>query len=81
MSEVILETKEHIKRVFPRTDDIGIKIDRDADGGFITKIHVKAKKQIFHAVKKDSNFKRSLRKSYQAIIHQIQKMKTKAARR
>jgi ribosome-associated translation inhibitor RaiA len=75
MNALISETKDHIKKLIPRSKDVEIKVDRDEKGNFISKIHVRAKKKIFHAAKKDTCLSRSLDKSYHAILHQVHRMK------
>ncbi|MFP5386229.1 MAG: HPF/RaiA family ribosome-associated protein [Bacteriovoracia bacterium] len=80
MNTFILETKSQIKKLHPKIQDVEVRVDRGADGTWISKIHVRAKRKILHAEKRDSSFMRSLDRCQDAIIHQIQKMKDKMTR-
>lgn len=75
MTKVIQETKEHLKRIFPQTKDVDIRVKRDRDGKFVSKIHVRTTSRILHAMKSDPNFRRSLDKTFHAIIHQVEKIR------
>ena len=75
MTKVIEDTKEHIKRIFPQTKDVEVKVSRDVDGKFVSKIHLRTTSRILHAMKADPNFRKSLNKTFHAIMNQIQKIK------
>jgi len=77
MTKVIQETKEHIKRIFPETRDIDVKVQRDARGKFISTIHLRTTSRILHAMKTDPNFRKSLSKTYHAILSQVHRIKDK----
>lgn len=77
MTKVIQETKEHIKRIFPQTKDLDIKVQRDADGNFVSKIHLRTTSRILHAMKTDPNFRKSLNKTFHAILSQVKKVKAR----
>lgn len=75
MTKVIQETKEHIKRIFPQTRDVDIRVKRDVDGKFVSKIHLRTTSRILHAMKTDPNFRKSLNKTFHAIMTQIRRIK------
>lgn len=74
MTKVIQETKEHIKRIFPRAKDVEVRVKKDA-GRFVSKIHIRTTSRILHAMKTDPNFRKSLEKSFHAIVSQVQRLK------
>lgn len=75
MTKVIQDTKEHIRRIFPQSKDVDIRVSRDADGKFISKIHLRTSSRILHAMKSDPNFRKSLNKTFHAILSQIHRIK------
>ena len=81
MIKKIEKTKKHIKRILPKSQAVDIDIKRNQTGNFVSKIHVKTPQKVMHAQKTDPSFMGSLDKSYQAIVRQIHKYKTKKQRR
>lgn len=77
MNHFILETKSQIREFYPHLQDVDVRIERDPLGLYISKIHVRAKGKVFHAQKRDPNYRRSLEKCREAIQSQIQKMRDK----
>ena len=77
MTKVIQETKEHIKRIFPQTQDVDIKVTSDGHGQYVSKIHLRTSSRVLHAMKSDPSFRRSLDKTFHAIQTQIQRIKDK----
>ncbi len=75
MTKVIQETKEHLKRIFPQSKDVEISVKRDVDGKFVSKIHVRTTSRILHAMKSDPNFRKSLNRTFHAILSQVQKIR------
>jgi ribosome-associated translation inhibitor RaiA len=80
MTKVIQETKEHIKRIFPQAKDVEVRVKKDA-GKFVSKIHLRTSSCILHAMKADPNFRRSLSKTYHAILSQVQRFKDRRKKR
>ena len=79
---VIDETKEHIHRLFPNATNIDVKIKKDELGHFQSQIMVRVpnhKELVAH--KKDPLLKKSLDKTFQAIVSQISKIKNKSKQR
>lgn len=77
MNHFILETKSQIRDFYPDLQDVDVKVERDPLGLYISKIHVRAKGKVFHAQKRDPNYRRSLEKCRDAIESQIQKKRHK----
>ena len=77
--KLIDRTKEHIKKLYPFSKDVNVHFEREADGSFVSKIHVVTKDHVFHATKRDASLRKSLDKSYHAIRTQLGKLKGKWA--
>lgn len=77
MSNIIVETKNHILKINPDISDVKISVDKGPGGQFISKIHLRSKAGILHAVKKATSYKESIDRSYHAIIKQMEKLKEK----
>lgn len=75
--QLIEQTKENIERVFPRSNEVKIESYKDKQNFFQTKIEVLSSQGTLIAHKEDESFKKSLDKSYKAIVRQIHKIKTK----
>lgn len=73
MNHFILETKSLIRDFYPDLQDVDVKVERDPLGVYVSKIHVRAKGKVFHAQKRDPNYRRCLEKCREAIESQIQK--------
>jgi ribosomal subunit interface protein len=76
MSELIAYTKNHLKQIIPNAKDIFIKIERDHEL-YRSKIHIKIPGTVIHADKKADSPMSALDSSYQAVLKQIEKFKTK----
>lgn len=70
--------KKHIQKVFPHANRVDVKVSKLPSGKFKSFIRVLApqKKELI-AQKTDKNIKKSLEKSYTAIIRQIHRIKTR----
>ena len=77
MTKVIQDTKEHIKRIYPQTKDVDIQVTQDGHGKFVSKIHLRTSSRILHAMKSDPSFRKSLDKTFHAILSQIQRIRGK----
>lgn len=77
MTNVIQETEKHIKRIFPQTQDLDIKVTKDGHGKFVSKIHLRTSSRILHAMKSDPSLRRSLDKTFHAILSQVKRIKDK----
>lgn len=80
MTKVFQETKDHIKRIFPQARDVEVRVERDA-GKFVSKIHLRTSSRILHAVKSDPNFRRSLNKTFRAIVSQVARIRDRRKKR
>lgn len=76
MRNVFETTREHIKRIFPGTEDVEIKVRKDPQGNFISRIHVRGKKGVLHAQKSADNLRKSLDRSYLAIRKQVERLRS-----
>ena len=81
-SKEIIRKKLKLKEKFPQAADVNIKIDKNDQGDFesMIRVHIPPRKRLL-AFKTDKSFSGSLDKSYQAIIRQVQKVKSKWKRR
>jgi len=73
--------KNQILKIVPTAKDIDVKIDKVDPSSFETliKVYIPPQKKLV-ALKKDKSLKLSIEKSRQAILRQIQKIKTKRER-
>ncbi|MCB9092468.1 MAG: HPF/RaiA family ribosome-associated protein [Halobacteriovoraceae bacterium] len=78
---LIEQTRSHIEKIYPWARDVSITVDEDGHGVFNAKIIVTSNRGDLIAKKHDSNFQKSLDKSYHAIVRQIHKIKAKNDRR
>lgn len=76
MNDLISETKSNLKRFVPNAKHIFIKVERDRKK-FLSKIHVHVPRKILHAEKEADSVWEALDSSYQAVLKQIERMKTK----
>lgn len=76
MSELIAYTKNHLKQIIPNAKDIFIKVQRDHEL-YRSKIHITIPGTVFHADKKADSPMHALDSSYQAVLKQVEKFKTK----
>jgi ribosomal subunit interface protein len=76
MTDLILSTKSNLKRIVPNAIDILIKVERDHEK-ILSKIHVHVPGKVLHAEKKAETVWEAIDYSYQAILKQFEKNKTK----
>ena len=76
MTDLISSTKSNLKRIVPNAKDILIKVERDHEQ-FLSKIHVQVPGKVLHAEKKAETVWEALDYSYQAVLRQLEKIKTK----
>ncbi len=76
MTELIMSTKSHLKRIVPNARDIKIKLERDHEM-YLSKIHVQIPGKVIHAEKKAETVWEAIDSSYQAILKQLEKFRTK----
>lgn len=76
MFELISSTKSNLKKMLPNAKDILIKVERDHDQ-FLSKIHVNVPGNILHAEKKAESVWEAIDSSYQAVLKQFERIKTK----
>lgn len=76
MSELISSTKNNLKRIVPNAKDILIKVQRDHEL-YLSKIHVHVPGKVLHAEKKAETVWEAIDSSYQAVLKQFEKIKTK----
>ncbi len=74
--EIISGTCDNIRRIFPESKYVEIKVNKD-QGKYESLIMVKAPKKRLLAKKSAKNYKASIDKSYEAIVRQIHKVKAK----
>lgn len=74
----IFKLKKQIQRIDPKADKVEVKIDKSDQQSFETliKVHIPPHKNLI-AIKRDKSLKLSIEKSKQAIIKQVQKVKSK----
>lgn len=81
MNSYLKKTKEKLFRIFPFAKDVIIETKKNPLGEFETKIELIAPQHInFIAKKKEANYKKSVDRSYQAILRQIHKNKSRRKR-
>lgn len=76
MTDLISSTKTNLKRIVPNAKDILIKVERDHEQ-FLSKIHVHVPGKVLHAEKKAATVWEAIDYSYQAVLKQFEKIKTK----
>ena len=76
MTDLISSTKSNLKRIVPNAKDILIKVERDHEQ-FLSKIHVHVPGRVLHAEKKAETVWEAIDYSYQAVLKQFEKIKTK----
>lgn len=76
MTDLISSTKSNLKRIVPNAKDILIKVERDHEQ-FRSKIHVHVPGKVLHAEKKAETVWEAIDNSYQAVLKQFEKIKTK----
>ncbi len=76
MTDLILSTKSNLKRIVPTAKNILIKVERDHEQ-FLSKIHVQMPGRVLHAIKKADTVWEAVDDSYQAVLRQFEKIKTK----
>jgi len=68
-------TKENIYHFYPKVIHIDIAIKRLPNRGYESRIALRTKSESFFALKKNSGYRKSLEKSYHAIMKQLEKVK------
>jgi ribosomal subunit interface protein len=76
MTELISSTKSNLQRMAPNAKDIMIKVERDHEM-YLSKIHVQVPGKVLHAEKKAGTIWEAIDDSYQAVLKQIEKVKSK----
>ena len=76
MTDLISSTKSNLKRIVPNAKDILIKVEREHEQ-FLSKIHVQVPGRVLHAEKKAETIWEAIDSSYQAVLKQIEKIKSK----
>lgn len=76
MTDLISSTKSNLKRIIPNAGNILIKVEREHEQ-YCTKIHVHVPGKVLHAEKKARTAWEAMENSYQAVLKQIDKIKTK----
>jgi ribosome-associated translation inhibitor RaiA len=76
MSDLISSTKISLKRIVPNAKDIFIKVERDHEK-FLSKIHVDLPGKVLHAEKKAETVWEAIDHSYQAVLKQFKKIRSK----
>ena len=76
MSELIKMTKNHLRQLVPKASNIEIKIEREHQQ-YLSKIHIHLPGRVLHAHKRAASVGESLDSTYQAILKQIHKIKSK----
>lgn len=82
IAKEIAKIKSHIRSSFPRALKVNVHFKKEKDEEYKSLIRVKTphKKELI-AIKRDSDPKKSLEKSYAAISKQIGKLKTRYKKR
>lgn len=81
MSKLVEQVKENIRRMDPNIQSVKVKVERSPEGEFVSKFHVHSRHGVLHAVKKAASYRKSVDRSFHAIIKQIQKIKAKRLKR
>ena len=72
--------KEHIKEIYPQIRNVDIKVKKDSPGTFKSIIKIKTAKKYLVAIKSDQSIQRSLQRAQEAIIKQVDKVRSKNTR-
>lgn len=76
MNDLISETKNNLMKIVPNAKHIFVKIERDRKK-FLSKIHVHVPRKVLHAEKKADSAWEALDSTYEAVLKQIDRIKTK----
>lgn len=77
MKSIVDQTRRHLQRLLPGSQQISIKVDRDREKNFITRIHVQTPRKQLHACKIGPDLHSSLDRASQALRRQIERLKTR----
>ena len=80
MSDLVTTTKGQIQRIVPFAKNVLIKLQREHNL-YRSKIHVNVPGAVLHADKKAPTAWEALELSYQAILKQVDRIKSKKERR
>lgn len=75
------KTFKKIRKIYPKANNIDINVKTLPDGTFSTNLEVKTSNKNLFASKIDNSYVKSVEKSYDAIVKQIEKIKRKNVKR